>query len=318
MSIREAPSHKEGEQEGAEMSHPSPFAVEHIRKMRGGSQAHLMRASDGKFYVIKFQNNPGGIRTLASEFLATKLALCLGLPVAEVCTIEVPELLIAETPELRIEVDGSIHPCAAGSQLGFLFAANSAKDRIFDHIPRTQFHRVVNRWDLIRMLAFDKWAGNCDGRQAVFVKRSNTSGYHMTFIDQHLCFDGHWWSFPDLTLHGTYRHHDVYKDVTGWESFEPILSMIEGMEYADLWRYAGQVPYEWYEYDGEGLFDLVETLYRRRSLVRELITQFRDSSHNPFPEWKGNDRSRICASSSVYYWRSLRIPAGYQRLVETE
>lgn len=301
MSIREAPRRKDGEQEGAAMSRPSLFAVEHIRKMRGGSQSHLVRASDGNLYVTKFQNNPGGIRTLASEFLAMKLALCLGLPVAEVRIIEVPDSLIAETPELRIEIDGSSFPCAAGSQLGSLYAANPTKDRVFDHIPQTQFHRVVNRLDLIQMLAFDKWAGNCDGRQAVFVKRSNTSGYHMTFIDQHLCFDGHWWSFPDLPLHGTYRCHHVYKEVTGWESFEPVLSQIEGMEYADLWRCAGEVTYGWYEHDGKGLFDLVEVLYRRRSLVRRLIVQFRDSSHNSFPKWNGNKHSRLCASSVAYY-----------------
>jgi hypothetical protein len=31
-------------------------AVQHIRPLRGGSQSHLMRASDGAFYVTKFQN----------------------------------------------------------------------------------------------------------------------------------------------------------------------------------------------------------------------------------------------------------------------
>jgi len=28
--------------------------VEHIRPMRGGSQPHLMRCSDGHYYVVKF------------------------------------------------------------------------------------------------------------------------------------------------------------------------------------------------------------------------------------------------------------------------
>src|SRR6476646_6992838 len=31
-------------------------AVQHVRRMRGGAQAHLMRADDGHFYVVKFQN----------------------------------------------------------------------------------------------------------------------------------------------------------------------------------------------------------------------------------------------------------------------
>jgi hypothetical protein len=31
-------------------------AVQQIRRMRGGSQSHLMRASDGHYYITKFQN----------------------------------------------------------------------------------------------------------------------------------------------------------------------------------------------------------------------------------------------------------------------
>ena len=49
-------------------------AVQHIRKMRGGSQAQLLRASDGHYYVTKFQNNPQHVRILANEFLGSRLA----------------------------------------------------------------------------------------------------------------------------------------------------------------------------------------------------------------------------------------------------
>ncbi len=43
-----------------------------------------MRASDGELYAVKFQNNPDRSRALASEFLATRLGLWLGLPMAQV------------------------------------------------------------------------------------------------------------------------------------------------------------------------------------------------------------------------------------------
>lgn len=32
------------------------YAQQHIRRMRGGSQAHLMQASDGGYWIVKFQN----------------------------------------------------------------------------------------------------------------------------------------------------------------------------------------------------------------------------------------------------------------------
>ena len=41
-------------------------ALEHIRRMRGGAQAHLMRCSDSFYYVVKFQNNPQHVRILAN------------------------------------------------------------------------------------------------------------------------------------------------------------------------------------------------------------------------------------------------------------
>jgi hypothetical protein len=39
-------------------------AVRHVRKMRGGAQAHLLEADDGKWYVVKFRNNPQHRRDL--------------------------------------------------------------------------------------------------------------------------------------------------------------------------------------------------------------------------------------------------------------
>jgi len=36
--------------------HACISAVEHLRPFRGGAQAHLLRASDGNWYVTKFQN----------------------------------------------------------------------------------------------------------------------------------------------------------------------------------------------------------------------------------------------------------------------
>jgi hypothetical protein len=65
-------------------------AVQHLRPLRGGAQAHLLRASDGACYVTKFQNNPQHIRVLANEMLATNLGRALGLPMPRVEVIESP------------------------------------------------------------------------------------------------------------------------------------------------------------------------------------------------------------------------------------
>ena len=45
-------------------------AVRHVRKMRGGAQAHLLEADDGNWYVVKFRNNPQHHRVLVNELLS--------------------------------------------------------------------------------------------------------------------------------------------------------------------------------------------------------------------------------------------------------
>jgi len=79
-------------------------ALQHIRKMRGGSQPHLLRASDNHFYVTKFRNNPQHTRILTNEYLATRLGTLLGLPMALVEIISVPDWLIENSPELKIDL----------------------------------------------------------------------------------------------------------------------------------------------------------------------------------------------------------------------
>src|SRR5579864_8540033 len=134
------------------MSNAALFGVQHIRKMRGKTQAHLMRASDGNLYVTKFSNNPLGIRVLASEFLATKIGLFLRLPMPEVAVIEVSDLLIKNTPALEMETeDRETVRCASGRHLAVRYVGNVWKDRVFDYMPKAMFGRVTNRTDFVRI-----------------------------------------------------------------------------------------------------------------------------------------------------------------------
>ncbi len=268
---------------------PVPLqAVQHIRKMRGGSQAHLIRASDGNLYVTKFQNNPQHVRVLVNDYLGTKVGRLLHLPMPEVSILEVSGWLIENTPELKIDIGTGSVPCMSGLQFASRYVGDPEQDRVFDYLPDSMFHRIANRDDFLRVLVFDKWTGNSDGRQAVFVKQPNHRTYRAMFIDQGHCFNAGEWNFPDLPLRGIFARNSVYETVTDWQSFEPVLSHIEQINLDDLSKIAAGVPEEWYRHDSEAITHLIETLHRRRSLVRELITGFRNSSRNPFPNWKGD------------------------------
>jgi hypothetical protein len=256
--------------------------------MRGGSQAHLLRVDNGNLYITKSQNNPQHVRVLANEFLATRLARLLGLPVPDVEIIAVPDWLIEESPGLRIEIESGHVRCASGLQLGIRYAADLWQDRISDHLAELNFERVKNREDFWRIVVFDKWLGNCDGRQAVFTRRVNQRGYDATFIDHGYCFNGPEWTFPDLPLHGVFHRNAVYRSVTGWDSFEPALSLAESFDPQTLWSCASEIPPEWYQHEQDSLSCLIDALDKRRSIIRDLIFRFHKSSRQPFPNWRGS------------------------------
>ena len=58
-----------------------------------------------------------------------------------------------------------------------------------------------------------------------------------------------------------------------------------GVEAGALWEIAEAVPPEWYGGDTAVIERLMEQMLRRRSKVRELIGEFRNSDREPFPMW---------------------------------
>ena len=253
--------------------------------MRGGSQSHLLRASDGGFYVTKFSNNPQHIRVLANEMLASRLGRWLGLPMPEVAVIEVSAWLVQHTPELCFDISGLRAQCNSGRQLGSRYPCDPAEDVFFDYLPESMFSLVRNLADFARVLVLDKWTGNSDGRQVVFSKKAKQRLYTATFIDQGYCFNAGEWTFSDSPLRGVFARNGVYSEVTGWSAFEPALTRAEEITIDTIWQIAREIPAEWYEFDNVELERLVEAIYVRRSTIRSLIQTFRTSSRDPFPQW---------------------------------
>jgi len=244
-----------------------------------------MRCADGHFYVVKFRNNPQHLRVLANEFLASRLAESVGLPVPATEVVEVNDWLVQHTPELDIQLASNRIPCQSGLQFGSRYVVSPLEGQVFDFLPVNMLDRVRNLETFCGILAIDKWTGNADGRQAAFWRKLRERKYTATFIDQGYCFNAGEWTFPDAPLRGVYAQNEVYTAVRGWESFEPWLSRIETMKDDTVWTAAGEIPPEWYGSDWGALEMLVRKLLERRGRVRELITAFRMSLRRPFPNW---------------------------------
>ncbi len=262
------------------------LAVQAIRRMRGGAQSQLMLGADARLWVVKFQNNPQHIRVLANELIATRLAEALGLSVPASDVIEVTGWLAAHTPDLFIDFGrGRRERCAAGLHFGSAFVGGLMPGQVVDFLPEPQLDDLRNHAEFAGMLALDKWTGNCNGRQAVFERRQRERKYRAIFIDQGFCFNAGGWDFPDAPLRGVYPRSSVYARIRGWESFEPWLSRLETLNANQLWAIAEAVPPAWYGGDIATIERLMEQLLHRRAKVRDLITAFKDSTREPFPNW---------------------------------
>ncbi len=283
------------------------LAVEHVRRMRGGAQAHLMRCDDDGYYVVKFQNNPQHLRILANEMLATRLAARLGLCVPQVEVVEVRPEMVAYTAELVMQLGMGRIPCSSGKQFGSQFPGHPARMTVHDFLPDEQLCGVRNLADFLGIFVFDKWTCNTNGRQAIFFREpedragppsgpvpdavpdavSSLAPYAAMMIDHGFCFNAGEWDFPDAPLRGLYARHRVYQSVAGMEAFEPWIERLEKRITKEaLGEEAGRIPPEWYQHDWDSLERLLERLYARRKRVRELILAARNSGRDPFPNWK--------------------------------
>ncbi len=261
------------------------LAVQQIRRMRGGAQGQLMLGADGHVYVVKFQNNPQHTRVLANELMASRLAAAAGLTVPETDLVEVSSWLIENTPELEIDLGRTRARCQPGLQFGSRFAGGTMPGQVVDYLAEEQMAELKNLSEFAGILALDKWTGNANGRQAVFTRRQQEKRYKAVFIDFGYCFHAGEWRFEDAPLRGVYFRNDVYREVRGWESFEPWLTRIETMAAETVWEAANNVPPGWYGGDQAEMETLVEKLLKRRSRIRELIEAFGNSDRRPFPKW---------------------------------
>jgi HipA-like kinase len=254
-------------------------AVAHISQVRGGSQARIMLADDGKKYVTKLMGNPQCTRVLANDYLACHLARMIGLSVPEPVIILLDEKTILER-QITFTLAGRAVAARPGPQFGSALVTG----QVLDWLPGTMLGRVKNLREFAGLLAFDKWTGNADGRQVVFHKNLHRRKFEAAFIDFGYCFNAGEWSFPDAPLRGVYGLNDVYAQIQSWNDFDPWLSRIEKFSARQLQGIADEIPCEWYGEPAE-LHCLLDRLLERRSRVRQLIEDFKNSSRNPFPNW---------------------------------
>jgi hypothetical protein len=282
--------------------HPLPFvrAIEHVRPMRGGSQPHLMRCSDGHYYVVKFANNPQGLRILANEYLAGRLGKLLGLPCPEICVLETKEELVRLTTALSIQWPYGGYPVAAGLAFGSQFpsrryGANRMLLSVVELSQASRLGRVENLSDLMGILMFDKWTSNIDSRQILCLPRpsKHRRTYRLYMIDNGFCFGGCDWGFKDSPLRGLYLDIAIYSAVQNLDALGPWLERLETrVTLGELSKIVEDVPQSWFKDDLDQFRELVNCLYERKRIVPALIQQTLTALNN----WTSRRLARVAGA----------------------
>lgn len=273
------------------------IAQQHVRKMRGGAQAHLLRASDGQFYIVKFQNNPQHPRILVNELIASVLLKYLQIPTPETALIEVNQEFLRRNPEVFIQLGTQKMPINTGWHFGSRYPGDPTRLAVYDFVPDALLIQVNNVSDFLGVLVFDKWTANSDGRQCVFFRARLRDwsaagpahplkmGFLAVMIDEGFIFDGPNWTFRDSPVQGLYTRKLVYEQVRSLESFQPWLDQVMNFPEEVIDQAYKKIPLEWICGQEDTLQELLGQLIRRRKRVPDLISDCRRANKNPFPNW---------------------------------
>jgi len=260
-------------------------ATHHIRPLQGHTQPQLMLCDDNELYVVKLQNNLRRRRQLVSEYLATELARWAGLHTKACAPVNVPQFLIDRLPALGTHTRQDAGRYEAGPHLGLRYVGGLSGRPVMDILPETYLDDLTNRETFAGIFALDKWCSNANRRQAVFYRGPSSKRYTAYFIDQGDCFSGAAWAFSDLPGHGLFDRRSVYRNVTGWNSFEPFLSRLVSIRPEIIGTIVQSIPPEWYDGQEKSVEELIDALLKRRSHIHDLIAQSRDAIPGLFPDW---------------------------------
>ena len=249
------------------------------RKMRGTSNAHLMRAQDGRHYVVKF-DTPQNRRTLVNELLAGMFLEHLGF----------------QTPGSAI-VRARNEGLLSGTHYGSRFPGDPDKTVVYDFVPDSVVRNVENLSEFAGLLAFDKWVGNEDFRQCVFVRDTPQERFRAVWIDNGHAFGGPEWNFMDTPRKGLHLSSVVYESIRSWSDFEPYLEALNSFPETLVERAISVLPSEWVSGEGAPLKRLMDRLLLRRSRVADYIERTIQAKPEAFPNWRRQPTSSFHPAS---------------------
>lgn len=244
------------------------------RRLRGGTQALLVRDESGNAYVAKCVGNPQGTRTLINEWIVSRLLQHLRVSTPEVRALRF-ERGIPGDNLLEFQTGNRRTPVPDGVHFGSLCPVDPERKAIFDFLPRRLLHKVVNLPDLLMAYVFDKWVHQMDSRQAIFIRErsAESSGLFRAYlIDHGLSFGGSRWELQDTGLAGLYQDRSIYGEPEFEAAAHDNVDRIQQLSDTDLFLIENEIPAEWLQREDRGeMTRLLELLCDRRAGLHDTI-----------------------------------------------
>jgi hypothetical protein len=246
--------------------------------------------------------------------------------------VRVSAEFLQQNPEAHIQRGTHREALKPGWHFGSRYPGNPTKSCVYDSLPPVLLDRVENLSEFLGVLAFDRWVGNADARQAVFFHPNTRSwphesdessvriGFVAQMVDNGHIFEGADWRFSDSPMQSLYSSRTVYSSVRGLSSFEPWLNLIVNFREDVIDEALKEVPGSWLEGDEGEIERLLEKLMRRRKRVPELIEASFSAESNLFPNWEISRHKKVIdlqvKISSAPRWTTGAICAPPTKIVD--
>lgn len=249
-------------------------AKTYVGKMRSGkSKPLLFETTDGTQWVVKYKNNPQGIRILVNEWVASNLAPLLSLPSPECSLIMLDKQLL--------EIESIFIPSTTTKvEVGLSFGSRYINNA--DNNPtRYQMARLDNTDVIPGIIVMDTWIDNPDRddrsrnfSNIIVSPSSIRSKYTLHLIDLGKVSSSDWTANKLLnrkTALNLRGHNRLFAPlILGRPTFQPFLEVLESVSAEEIESVVATVPDEW-SLSQEEATVLVKFLKQRRNLVREII-----------------------------------------------
>lgn len=239
---------------------------------KGGSRSQIMASADSIQYVIKFKENPQGLKVLVNELVSNAIARKLELP----C----PEGIIAEIDKDLLNILNLDFQVSPGYHFGLKKIHNCYRQP-----PKNLINQVNNINVFPGIVLFDILTNNNNRNNQgnYIIQNAGQNNFDFYIIDHGHCFGNPNWDTSIINKIGTWNKNalqEMRNCIFGSNPFFEYINRIKSLSNEFLSRIVNNVPEEW-GINTDERNALKSFLRGQRDKIDDIIYKYK----NLFPNW---------------------------------